>query len=70
MVDLKIEHIKTRKVKKLLYEAAFNREMIEIYDEETGTIYDAEVVKLSGDEVELILHVPVKWKIEKLIGKN
>lgn len=67
---MKIEHIKARKVRKLLCEAAFNGEMIEIYDEDTGDIYSAEVIKLNGDEVELILHVPVKWNIEKFIGKN
>ena len=67
---MKVEHIKARKVRKLLCKAAFNGEMIEIYDEETGDIYNAMVIKLKGNEVELILHIPVKWNIEKFIGKN
>ncbi|HHU31315.1 MAG: hypothetical protein ACOX1Y_09575 [Zhaonellaceae bacterium] len=67
---MSVEHIKARKVKKLLFEAVFSGEMIEIFDEETGDIYDAEVINISGNEVELILHIPVKWNIEKFIGKN
>jgi len=67
---MKVEHIKARKVKKLLSEAAYSGEMIEIFDEETGDIYDAEVINLKGNEVELILHIPVKWNIEKFLNKN
>jgi hypothetical protein len=64
---MKVEQLKARKVRKLLCEAAFTGEMIEIFDEETGEIYDAEVVNINDNEVELILHIPVKWNIEKFI---
>lgn len=67
---MNVEHIKARKVRKLLSEAAYSGEMIEIFDEETGEIYDAEVINFKDNEVELILHIPVKWNIEKFIGKN
>lgn len=67
VIYMSVEHIKARKVKKLLFEAVFSGGMIEIFDEETGEIYDAEVINIKNDEVELILHIPVKWSIEKFM---
>lgn len=67
---MNLEYFKVRKVKKLLWEAAVTGEMIEILDEETGEIYDAEVIATRDNEVELILHLPVTWSIEKFVRIN
>lgn len=67
---MNLEQIRAKKVKKILYEAAFTGEMIEIFDEETGKIYEAEVINIADDEVEMILHLPVKWNLEKFTASN
>ncbi|WP_227766744.1 hypothetical protein [Zhaonella formicivorans] len=67
---MNVEHIQRRKITKLLREAAFTGEKIEILDEETGDIYDAEVINIRDNEVELILHLPVTWNLDKFLGSK
>ncbi|MDS1029898.1 hypothetical protein RDV78_05195 [Bacillota bacterium LX-D] len=67
---MNVEHIQTRKVKKLLLEAAFTGEIIEIMDDCTGEIYESEVVAVNDNEVQLIIYMPVTWNINKFIGTN